>query len=440
MPCCCGGRPSRKVMDYAGSLSWSAILGETDQGTVLSFVREYAQLNGVQLQKAAEGNSRAAANTRNDLRVLCGSPPVKNARLAQIRNSLPKADVVAFDSLGIDSTMLGHEYVLMLQRFPEHFDDAQFLCEQLFRKVSVEDLVESAGEKQRRRSSGESRNQKRAASHKTVSSTVSESVNRDNSRGGPGVWLDGSDFAEQQSRRRSSGSSRGSRADGASRRRHSTSSARNRHHSSAGSQHRTPSATNGLESAVQAEPLTPRRGSEQSIEDFEREMDSFLEQTRQNCSGKLNVAPGPGAVHPSQHGGPPTPKPEKVPYVGAASKGGSFLPPLPNFDSSDQRRRSSGSSSSQSKCGGSTRHERPMSSSSTDRNRHRSGRRRSSGSRSGGASSGSDCDEEDANGVRRRRSDSGIPHRRHSGSSASNRSGSEGQRRRSGSSAGSSAG
>eukprot|EP01052_Picozoa_sp_SAG31_P061971 SAG31_NODE_21004_length_560_cov_0.462039_1_plen_48_part_01 len=46
MPCCCGGRPSRKVMDYAGSLSWSAILGETDQGTVLSFVREYAQLNG----------------------------------------------------------------------------------------------------------------------------------------------------------------------------------------------------------------------------------------------------------------------------------------------------------------------------------------------------------------------------------------------------------
>ena len=74
------------------------------------------------------------------------------------------------------------------------------------------------------------------------------------------------------------------------------------------------------------------RGSAQSIEGFEREMGMFLEQNRQRCSGKLNVAPGPGAAHPSQHVGPPTPKREKALYVGAASKGGSFLPPLPNFD------------------------------------------------------------------------------------------------------------
>lgn len=427
-------------MDYAGSLSWSAILGETDQGTVLSFVKKYTETNSAQLQKAAEGNSRAAANTRNDLRVMCGPPPVKTARLARIRNSLPTADVVAFDSLGIDSTMLGHEYVVILQRFPDHFDDAQFLCEQLFQKVSVEDLVESADEKQRRRSSGESRGQRhlknlRAGSHNTATSTASKCAHRDNDE----VWLDGSDFAEQQSRRGSSASSRGSRTGDASRRRDSTSPARNRRHSSAGSQYRTPSATSRLESAIQAEPLTPRHGSEQSIEEFEREMDSFLEQNRQSCSdGKLNVAPGPGAVHPSQHGEPPTSKSEKLPYVGAASKGGSFLPPLPKFDSSDQRRRSSGSSSPHSKSRGSTRHERPLSSSSADGNGHRrSGRRRSSGSRSGGASSGSDFDDDDARNIRRR-SDSGVSHRRHS--SSSNRSGSGGQRRRSGSSAGSSAG
>ena len=146
------------MIDCEGWISWSAIVGETDQSTVLSFVRKYTESNTARLSKAAKGKAVSVAAARNDLAVLCGPPPLSSTRLAQIRDSLPRADLVAFDALGIDSSMLAHEYVLVLQQFPARFDDAQFLCEQLFRKVSVEELVESEDEK-RRQSSDESGDQ-----------------------------------------------------------------------------------------------------------------------------------------------------------------------------------------------------------------------------------------------------------------------------------------
>eukprot|EP01046_Picozoa_sp_COSAG06_P036783 COSAG06_NODE_4088_length_4587_cov_16.117157_5_plen_570_part_00 len=451
------------MLAYEGALSWSAILGATDQGTVLSFIQKYTELSRTQLQKAAAGDARAAGKTRNDLRLLCGPPPVKTPSLARIRSALSKTDVAAFDALGVDSAMLGHEFVLMVQRFPEHFDDAQFLCEQLFRKITVEDLVESADEKQRRRSSSEARGSETSSSFalgpssKTLS-TAPGAAGRGNSRGS--TWVDGSDFEAQQARRGSSASSRASSAGsaGAHRRRSSTSSGsasgRRRSGSTTKQQPSKPSLGPDVRALpdpnwapVVTEPLTPRRGSEQSIEEFEREMDTFLEQKRRNSSCEASAvdstassaeapaaltaaAPaGPGAVHPSQHGGPPTPKAAaaagKLMYVGAASKGGSFLPPLPTFDSSSQRRRSSGSSSSSSSrsnrgggggggctggvgsAAGGARERR------TDRRPHsstgsRSHRRRHSGS-SGGSSASED---EEAGGdvirkPRRRRSDSG---------------------------------
>ena len=156
--CCCRPASRRKVIDCEGWISWSAIVGETDQSTVLSFARKYTESNTARLSKAAKGKAVSVAAARNDLAVLCGPPPLSSTRLAQIRDSLPRADLVAFDALGIDSLMLAHEYVLVLQQFPARFDDAQFLCEQLFRKVSVEELVESEDEK-RRQSSDESGDQ-----------------------------------------------------------------------------------------------------------------------------------------------------------------------------------------------------------------------------------------------------------------------------------------
>ena len=470
------------MLAYEGALSWSAILGATDQGTVLSFIQKYTELSRTQLQKAAAGDARAAGKTRNDLRLLCGPPPVKTPSLARIRSALSKTDVAAFDALGVDSAMLGHEFVLMVQRFPEHFDDAQFLCEQLFRKFTVEDLVESADEKQRRRSSSEARGSEMSSSFapgpssKTLS-TAPGAAGRGNSRGG---WVDGSDFEAQQARRGSSASSRASSAGsaGAHRRRSSASSGSSGRRRSGSLTKQQPSTTSlGPDvralpdpnwAPVVTEPLTPRRGSEQSIEEFEREMDTFLEQKRRNSSCEASTidstassaeapaaltaaAPaGPGAVHPSQHGGPPTPKAAaaagKLMYVGAASKGGSFLPPLPTFDSSSQRRRSSGSSSSSSSrsnrggggggvgsAAGGGRERR------TDRRPHSSTGNRSHRRRHSGSSGGSSASEDEADGdviskPRRRRSDSGPSHSRssssqggpHSSSGSSSRRGSAG--------------
>lgn len=450
MLCCCGARPSRKVIHYEGALSWSAIVGETDQSTVLTFVSTYSELHRAQLQKAASGNSRAASKSRNDLRVLCGRPPIAVPSLARIRNSLPKADVAAFDALGIDSTMLAHEFVLMLQKFPEHFDDAKFLCEQLFRKVSVEDLVESAEEKQRRRSSNESRNQK--ASRKSSATHIkpqSNSAGHDNRQGETNNWVEGSDFAVQQSRRGSSGSSRAGSAGSASRRRDSTSSTGSRRSGSSRLKHRAPtSSINGVDvralpdpnwAPVQTEPHTPRRGSVQSIEEFEREMDTYLEQKRWNGKeSELNESqPSSGAVDPAQ--------PEKVAYFGAASKGGSFLPALPDFDSNHQRRRSSGPSSSRSQSLGSGQRERtevrPHSSSSADGSQYGGHhRKRRSRQRADGAHDGHGGDGDCADGSRRRRSDVGVARRRHSrcsGASCGNdRRESGGHRRRSADSTG----
>lgn len=422
---CGASSPKSSAVAYEGALSWSAIFGDTDQATVLAYVKAYSDLNALQLEKAASGDARAATKTRNDLRTLCGPPPVKTPSLAKIRNVLPKTDVGAFDALGVDSQMLGHEFVLMVQKFPDHFDDAEFLCEQLFRKITVEQLVESAEGKaaQRRRSSSEKSKPSSKPSSKPLSTAkgISKGRNRAEilpgvhgtagSRDGTGGFVDGVDFAAQQQRRGSSASSQHSAGSGGG-------SRRRRSDTSVPSQPSLRPDVRALPdpnwAPVVAEPLTPRRGSEQSIAAFEREMDTFLEQKRRNSSGSESAAPngGLGEAHPSQ-GGPPTPKPVAMSksgremYVGAASQGGSFLPPLPDFNSSDgNRRRSGGSASGGSGRGHSAGSSRRPNSSQAPARRH------------SGSGGGSESEDEKRSKPRRRRSDSGTSSNHHSSSKA----------------------
>ena len=341
--CCCRPASRRKVIDCEGWISWSAIVGETDQSTVLSFVRKYTESNSARLSKAADGKAVSVAAARNDLAMLCGPPPLSSTRLAQIRDSLPRADLVAFDALGIDSSMLAHEYVLVLQQFPARFDDAQFLCEQLFRKVSVEELVESEDEKRRQSSdeSGDQTSLEEAAPVRVMP-----------------------------------------------RRRHSEQAMMAGVERETVSDSKVKSPYPGLSMPL----ALPLFLSDSLSLSLTLALALTLFRAR-----SLSLSPaGPGAVRPSQHGGPRTPKQKKEPaiqLVGAASDGGSVLPPLPAFASARRGRR-------------------PHSSSSADAmKRHRESRRRRSTANSGGASSGSDSDDGDASDVRRRRSETAAPQR-----------------------------
>ena len=339
--CCCRPASRRKVIDCEGWISWSAIVGETDQSTVLSFVRKYTESNTARLSKAAKGKAVSVAAARNDLAMLCGPPPLSSTRLAQIRDSLPRADLVAFDALGIDSSMLAHEYVLVLQQFPARFDDAQFLCEQLFRKVSVEELVESEDEKRRQSSdeSGDQTSLEEAAPVRVMP-----------------------------------------------RRRHSEQAMMAGVERETVSDSKVKSPYPGLSTPL-ALPLFLSDALSLSVS---------LSGSDSLSLALAHTPAGPGAVRPSQHGGPRTPKQKKEPaiqLVGAASDGGSVLPPLPAFASARRGRR-------------------PHSSSSADAmKRHRESRRRRSTANSGGASSGPESDDGDAPDVRRRRSETAAPQR-----------------------------
>ena len=144
-PCsCCAGRRSRKssrVMAYSpAAMSWSSILRATDQTTVTEYVKGYARLRRTQLQESSKGDAHAAQATRNELCELCGPSPIQTLELAGIRAQLPRSDVAAFDSLRVNPQLLADEFVRMVQQHPKHASDATFLCAELFKQVTVDDL------------------------------------------------------------------------------------------------------------------------------------------------------------------------------------------------------------------------------------------------------------------------------------------------------------
>ena len=332
----CGGSKSRRRVQpaYEGALSWSDIKSATEQAALRLYVGAYVGDPAIRstLKKVGKNDKQAAKKLRTELRGLCGRPPIQAPSLAKIRNSVPADQRSAFDALGVDPGKLADELVACIRRFPDHYDDCDFIFEQLFAKTTVDKLTSpnntssapqagrsfatnrrtgsaSSAAHQRRNSGGASTsstwNRPLAVGARPSSGQLGRSFAQGN-RGAGGIPLRERSNSVDMTRRRS------------------------------GSFSHTPSmyAAGGADAD---EPTTPRRGSQQSIGDFEQQMDSFLVNHRRRSSEE--AAKKEQAAKELEASGLQERKRPALKYLGAPTAGGSFLPELPNFGNKDPHRR-----------------------------------------------------------------------------------------------------
>jgi hypothetical protein len=72
---------------------------------------------------------------------LCSDARPSDGQVRRVLKSVPAETVQAFWELRVDAVLLATELLLMMQHYPQHADDLDFIAEQLFAKVPLDSLT-----------------------------------------------------------------------------------------------------------------------------------------------------------------------------------------------------------------------------------------------------------------------------------------------------------